>query len=956
MKKTFTFSCLLFVLAFLVNPAAAQKSGGFAPASLGPAPITNTSTSFGPGNTSNVANPLSRAWCYTGAAPFQLNSQSLSNTTLTPVGSTVTFGYPGAAAWNYANGKLYAIDQAAPFALYTVDTLTGVRTFVANCTGVPQANFTGLTWDPVTGNMYGVSSTITVSQIFTVNMTTGVCTPIGSPTAVAPAAIQINAAASGSLFSVDIVNDALYRWNKTTGVPTLIGPVGFNANFGQDAAFDFSDGQYYWAAFNSTAGSAQLRVIDTLTGGSALIGSYGSQVNTLGIYVPLLPIQATSSAITAENCSPANGALDPNETVTISFCLRNTGTTNTTNLVGTLQATGGVTVPSGPQSYGVVIAGGAPVCRSFTFTVNAACGGTVVATIQLQDGATNIGTITYNFITGTISTTFTQNFDAVTAPALPAGWVATNLAGGAPLWVTSSAASVSAPNSIFVDDPGVITDKVIETPTIPVTSTSSIFTFRNNYSLENNFDGGVLEISINAAAYQDIITAGGTFTSAGYNGTISTAFGNPLGGRQAWTGTAGSFLTSSVRLPAAANGQNVKLRFRMGSDNSVTGAGWRVDDVSISQPVCCSGCLPPTVATQPSNTAVCPTGTATFTVVPGGSGPFTYVWEESITGVGGPYTTVTNGGVYSGATTATLSIAPVVVGMNGYAYRVTVTGNCGSPVTSNPAVLSVIATTLGGTITPATTTHCTTPNSGTLTLSGHAGNIIRWESSIVSATGPFTPIANTTTTQSYTNITNTTWYRVVVQASGCAQAFSTVAVVNGNPQVVIIADPGTTICEGDPTLLTVVLGTATPVGTLYTQGTNPAANGSPSQVFEPANAAFTSQSADDFTVPAGSSWSITQVLAGGIGAGTPTSVNVFFYNNSGSNLPGTVVASYPNVATFVNAGGNYTVTLPSALVLGGGTYWVSVQVNMSFATGGQWFWGNFGTTNIGNQYAWQNPG
>ncbi|MEO6255158.1 MAG: M36 family metallopeptidase, partial [Ferruginibacter sp.] len=194
-------------------------------------------------------------------------------------------------------------------------------------------------------------------------------------------------------------------------------------------------------------------------------------------------------------------------------------------------------------------------------------------------------------------------------------------------------------------------------------------------------------------------------------------------------------------------------------------------------------------------------------------------------------------------------------------------------------------------------------------------------------------------------------------AGGCSGPPSTFTItVNPNPQVVIIADPGTTICEGDPTRLTVVLGTSTPVGTLYTQGTNPAANGSPSQVFEPANAAFTSQSADDFTVPAGTTWSVTQVTAGGIGAGAPTSVNVFFYNNSGSNLPGTVVASYPNVATFVNAGGNYTVTLPSALALTGGTYWVSVQVNMSFATGGQWFWGNFGTTNIGNQYAWQNPG
>ncbi|MBL7701932.1 MAG: proprotein convertase P-domain-containing protein, partial [Ferruginibacter sp.] len=180
--------------------------------------------------------------------------------------------------------------------------------------------------------------------------------------------------------------------------------------------------------------------------------------------------------------------------------------------------------------------------------------------------------------------------------------------------------------------------------------------------------------------------------------------------------------------------------------------------------------------------------------------------------------------------------------------------------------------------------------------------------------------------------------------------------VNPNPAIVIIADPGTTLCEGDPTLLTVVQGTATGPGVLYTQGPGAPVNGSPSQVFEPANTAFNSQSADDFVVPAGSTWNITQMSFVGIGAGAPTSVNVFVYNNSGSNLPGTQVAAYNNLTSYTQAGGNYTVTLPSALSLSSGTYWVSMQVNMAFATGGQWFWGNYGAPTVGNQYAWQNPG
>ncbi|MBX2934320.1 MAG: proprotein convertase P-domain-containing protein [Ferruginibacter sp.] len=180
--------------------------------------------------------------------------------------------------------------------------------------------------------------------------------------------------------------------------------------------------------------------------------------------------------------------------------------------------------------------------------------------------------------------------------------------------------------------------------------------------------------------------------------------------------------------------------------------------------------------------------------------------------------------------------------------------------------------------------------------------------------------------------------------------------VNPNASLIISAIPGATLCEGDPALLTVYdAGGSTPPGTLYQQ-TGTASNGSPSQVFEPANAAYSSQSADDFTVPANTSWNITRVTADGIGSGAPTSINVFVYENSGSNLPGSVVASYPNLTTFTQTGGNYVINLPSTLTLSTGTYWLSVQVNMSFATGGQWFWGNTGTTNIGSEYAWQNPG
>ncbi|MDQ5823193.1 MAG: S-layer homology domain-containing protein [Chloroflexota bacterium] len=91
-----------------------------------------------------------------------------------------------------------------------------------------------------------------------------------------------------------------------------------------------------------------------------------------------------------------------------------------------------------------------------------------------------------------------------------------------------------------------------------------------------------------------------------------------------------------------------------------------------------------------------------------------------------------------------------------------------------------------------------------------------------------------------------------------------------------------------------------------------------------------SQAADDFVVPGGQSWTITEVDIGGnliSGPNEPTSFNVFFYNNTGTapnGLPSTVVISHTNLATFVGAQPAYTITIPST-VLPAGTYWVSVQ-------------------------------
>ncbi|HMK03213.1 MAG TPA: T9SS type A sorting domain-containing protein, partial [Ferruginibacter sp.] len=79
---------------------------------------------------------------------------------------------------------------------------------------------------------------------------------------------------------------------------------------------------------------------------------------------------------------------------------------------------------------------------------------------------------------------------------------------------------------------------------------------------------------------------------------------------------------------------------------------------------------------EPVNATTCTDKIATFTVKAStGTGPFTYRWEVSaLNGNPNTWFPVNNGGVYSGATTATLTLTAPPVTMNGYLYRAIVNG------------------------------------------------------------------------------------------------------------------------------------------------------------------------------------------------------------------------------------------------------------------------------------------
>ena len=149
---------------------------------------------------------------------------------------------------------------------------------------------------------------------------------------------------------------------------------------------------------------------------------------------------------------------------------------------------------------------------------------------------------------------------------------------------------------------------------------------------------------------------------------------------------------------------------------------------------------------------------------------------------------------------------------------------------------------------------------------------------------------------------------------------------------------------------------AAPADVLYDQYDNPGTNSTSSQNFEASFDAYDDMLADDFVVPGGQTWNINQVDVAGVyynGAGPAASVNLTFYDDA-STLPGSAVATRNDLSA-TDTGGSFTIPIPSPVVLGQGTYWVSAQVNMDFSVGGQWGWTDR-TVQSNSGAAWINPG
>jgi len=142
------------------------------------------------------------------------------------------------------------------------------------------------------------------------------------------------------------------------------------------------------------------------------------------------------STLVHESFAPANGIIDPGENVTLLLALRASGGTNIPNVYATLLATNGITSPSpgGAVSYGSLIVNGPSASRQFSFTANGTNSQQIGATLQLNNGVTNIGTAVFTYTLGNWTTTFYNTNgiiinDHTIASPYPSGILVSNVGG-----------------------------------------------------------------------------------------------------------------------------------------------------------------------------------------------------------------------------------------------------------------------------------------------------------------------------------------------------------------------------------------------------------------------------------------------------------------------------------------------------------------------------------------------
>jgi len=326
------------------------------------------------------------------------------------------------------------------------------------------------------------------------------------------------------------------------------------------------------AELDIAAGAGDGALIDLRLDWSTAEGASGAARFNLTVGRPHL-VYVSHSVDDAQGLCDTDGIPDVGEPTRFSVTLRNTGSAAANQLEVSLGAAG---VDGGaPASLGSLASGAE---ASVTFVVlplaGLACPALDVP-FSLSASAAELPAPDESGFTETLNADIAQSTWADDMEgAAPNGWTHAAVT-GADDWAYVTSSAHSPTHAWWCSDPDGASEKHLTTPSLTIGDTAEL-SFWHRVDTEAGFDGGVLELSVNGGAFQDL---GAHVTQGGYNDAISDWSSTPLAGREVWAGT---LAWQQVRADLSAFGPaDIRVRFRFASDGSVGGSGWWIDDLLV---------------------------------------------------------------------------------------------------------------------------------------------------------------------------------------------------------------------------------------------------------------------------------------------------------------------------------------------------------------------------------------
>ena len=350
-----------------------------------------------------------------------------------------------------------------------------------------------------------------------------------------------------------------------------------------------TDGGANWAPFGNGLPTVRVNDIYMPPDGSFIrLATYGR-----GIW-ELAQLELVGSQLTDDGSScDTDGVLDNGETGSLVITLKNQGANNVNHVTLTVTSTNpNVSFPQGNVASFPPVQKGGVQSGSIRVALNGAAG-IELADFDVAVGSPELGVADFN-----INASHRVNYDEVlqgsateTVEGSIAGWTVTGGAVTAPNIDSWQRRALSQTQHVLwgPDNNGQFDgtrpdgpdEQIITSPTLSVGSGPLTISFQHRFNFEaGNWDGGVIEISTdNGATWSDIGVGS-------YNGSTSPFTSAPIGAARP------AFVNRMVGWPAFASvtrnlgttyaNQDVRIRFRVGADESTGFPGWEIDNIAIT--------------------------------------------------------------------------------------------------------------------------------------------------------------------------------------------------------------------------------------------------------------------------------------------------------------------------------------------------------------------------------------